>query len=45
LRLDLKLNLYNATTKTHDNVFKKTVAHLNKKHEDIHGIYGKKLDK
>lgn len=31
LRLDVKLNLYGATTKTQDNVFKKTLASINKK--------------
>jgi hypothetical protein len=33
LRLDVKLNLYGATTKTQDNVFKKTVATINRKKE------------
>jgi hypothetical protein len=33
LRLDVKLNLYGATTKTQDNVFKKTLANMNKKKE------------
>jgi hypothetical protein len=31
LRLDVKLNLYGATTKTQDNVFKKTLANISKK--------------
>jgi hypothetical protein len=31
LRLDVKLNLYGATTKTQDNVFKKTLASISKK--------------
>ncbi len=33
LRLDVKLNLYGATTKTQDNVFKKTLASINKRKE------------
>jgi len=33
LRLDVKLNLYGATTKTQDNVFKKTLANINKRKE------------
>ena len=48
LRLDVKLNLYGATTKTQDNVFKKTLASINKKKEDtymITGINGKKVDR
>jgi hypothetical protein len=31
LRLDVKLNLYGATSKTQDNVFKKTLASINKR--------------
>lgn len=31
LRLDVKLNLYGATAKTQDNVFKKTYANISKK--------------
>jgi hypothetical protein len=48
LRLDVKLNLYGATTKTQDNVFKKTMASINKKKDDIYmisGINGKKMDR
>ena len=48
LRLDVKLNLYGATTKTQDNVFKKTLASINKKKEEnamMGGINGKKLDR
>ncbi len=48
LRLDVKLNLYGATTKTQDNVFKKTLASINKRKEDnvmVGGINGKKLDR
>ena len=48
LRLDVKLNLYGATTKTHDNVFKKTMASINKRKEDaflLGGINGKKMDR
>ena len=48
LRLDVKLNLYGATTKTHDNVFKKTLASINKRKEDtflLGGINGKKMDR
>lgn len=48
LRLDVKLNLYGATTKTQDNVFKKTMASINKKKEDVYminGINGKKMDR
>ncbi len=48
LRLDVKLNVYGATTKTQDNVFKKTMASINKKKEDtymITGINGKKVDR
>lgn len=48
LRLDVKLNLYGATAKTQDNVFKKTYANISKKKEEtfmIGGINGKKLDK
>lgn len=48
LRLDVKLNLYGATTKTQDNVFKKTLASINKKKEEnymITGINGKKMDR
>ncbi len=33
LRLDVKFNLYGSTVKTHDNIFKKTVATMNKKKE------------
>lgn len=43
LRLDVKLNLYGATAKTQDNVFKKTIANMKKK-EDF-TIGGKKLEK
>ena len=46
LRLDVKFNLYGTTAKTHDNVFKKTVASLNnKKKEENYMIKGKKFDK
>lgn len=47
LRLDVKLNLYGATTKTQDNVFKKTLASIGKKKEEyvINGINGKKMDR
>lgn len=47
LRLDFKLNVYGATTKTQDNVFKKTLASMGKKKEDypIVGINGKKMDR
>jgi len=47
LRLDVKLNLYGTTSKTQDNVFKKTVAIINKKKEEhmIVGINGKKMDR
>ena len=48
LRLDVKLNLYGATTKTQDNVFKKTLASINKRKEEnimVGGINGKKLDR
>jgi hypothetical protein len=48
LRLDVKLNLYGATTKTQDNVFKKTMASINKKKEEnymLGGINGKKMDR
>jgi len=47
LRLDVKLNLY-GTTKTQDNVFKKTMASINKKKDDplmLGGINGKKMDR
>jgi hypothetical protein len=33
LRLDVKFNLYGSTVKTHDNIFKKTLANMNKKKE------------
>ena len=33
LRFDVKFNLYGSTVKTHDNIFKKTVATMNKKKE------------
>lgn len=48
LRLDVKLNLYGATTKTQDNPFKKTLASMSKKKEEsyaIGGINGKKMDR
>lgn len=48
LRLDVKLNLYGATTKTQDNVFKKTMASISKKKEEgyaLGGINGKKMDR
>lgn len=47
LRLDVKLNLYGATTKTQDNVFKKTMASIKKKEENfmLGGINGKKMEK
>lgn len=48
LRLDVKLNLYGATTKTQDNVFKKTLASMNKRKEEnfmVGGINGKKMDR
>ena len=47
LRLDVKLNLYGATTKTHDNVFKKTLANMNKRKDEqfLGGINGKKMDR
>lgn len=48
LRLDVKLNLYGATTKTQDNVFKNTLASINKKKEETYmlgGINGKKMDR
>lgn len=48
LRLDVKLNLYGATTKTQDNVFKKTMANISKKKEEnytLGGINGKKMDR
>ena len=46
LRLDVKLNLYGATSKTQDNVFKKTLASINKKKEEnlmLGGINGKRM--
>ena len=47
LRLDVKLNLYGATTKTHNNVFKQTLANMNKRKDDafLGGINGKKMDR
>ena len=48
LRLDVKLNLYGATTKTQDNPFKKTLASINKRKEEnfmVSGINGKKMDR
>lgn len=48
LRLDVKLNLYGATTKTQDNPFKKTLASINKRKEQnfmVSGINGKKMDR
>lgn len=48
LRLDVKLNLYGATTKTQDNVFKKTLASINKRKEEnfmVGGINGKKMER
>jgi serine/threonine protein kinase len=47
LRLDVKLNLYGATTKTQDNVFKKTLASINKRKDDfmVSGINAKKIDR
>lgn len=43
LRLDVKFNLYGSTVKTHDNIFKKTVANMNKKKEENYMITGKKF--
>ena len=48
LRLDVKLNLYGATTNTQNNVFKKTLASINKRKEEnfmVSGINGKKMDR
>lgn len=48
LRLDVKLNLYGATTKTQENVFKKTIASINKRKQEtfmLGGINGKKMDR
>lgn len=48
LRLDVKLNLYGSTTRTQDNVFKKTLANINKRKEEnfmVGGINGKKMDR
>ena len=48
LRLDVKLNLYGATTNTQNNVFKKTLASINKRKEEnfmVSGINGKKVDR
>lgn len=47
LRLDVKLNLYGATTKTQDNVFKKTLASINKRKDDfmVSGVNTKKIDR
>jgi hypothetical protein len=44
LRLDVKLNLYGATTKTQDNVFKKTLATMKRKDENFM-IGGKRMEK
>ena len=47
LKLDVRLNLYGATTKTQDNVFKKTLASINKRKQEnfmVGGINGKKMD-
>ncbi len=43
LRLDVKFNLYGSTVKTHDNIFKKTVANINKKKQENYMITGKKF--
>ena len=48
LRLDVKLNLYGSTTRTQDNVFKKTLASINKRKEEnfmVGGINGKRMDR
>ncbi len=43
LRLDVKLNVYGQTTKTQDNVFKKTLANIARKKDDHYMITGKRL--
>lgn len=42
LRLDVKFNLYGSTVKTHDNIFKKTLANIGKKKEENYLVMGKK---
>jgi hypothetical protein len=44
LRLDVKLNLYGATSKTQDNVFKKTLVGMKRK-EEAYLVAGKKMDR
>ena len=43
LRLDVKFNLYGSTVKTHDNIFKKTLANISKKKEENYMITGKRF--
>jgi len=41
----VKLNLYGATSKTQDNVFKKTLVGMKKKEEAAYLVAGKKMDR